>query len=579
MTERRTFWWKVGYLVAIAALVVPLNLLSLPATRDSDGGKLAQLRKRFNLSEANLGEIDASAETIKLATLGLRGVAVNLLWERANHCKMIEDWSGFGAALTQIANLQPHFFTVWDYQAHNLSYNTSVEFDDYHDRYHWVMEGIKFLKLGKQYNEHEPRMTARIGWFIGHKMGKSDEHRQFRRLFKEDDNFHNADNPNRERSKRDSWLVSYEYYKKAWQEVNDGDPLRTTPVIFYSQPLMSLIYFADALESDSTAGETPHFGQVAQQAWKHAAEEMKEFVAKDIATWMGTFIHLDAQEDLVAHETDLEKQLQDLLPGEFDKFKADRGPKLTPDEQVSLKTSVDKRNGGQQTTAIEFWSAIAERTPADRRPQARKLVAEFRRTEEALRDIRISRDIVNFTYWKNRCEAERTDAALLARELTFKAGQEQMEARPTAAKKLYEQAFQQWRKVMDQFQVLREDSLTAEDLAEIVERYRNVLRQLAGDESKFPENFILQDILDSNEKTNPTGLVKSSAKSNAKTDKVSPPEKTPANDSPVKDKPATKDAPAPEKKPAPAATAEPPKVAEPPKSSDPAKSPASGTQK
>src|ERR1700676_1430512 len=159
---------------------MPLSWLSQPSVRlsatgkDTDfsrGGKLAQLRTDYNLTENNLGEIDASAETVKLATLGLRGVAVQILWQKANDCKMLEDWSGFGAALTQIAYLQPHFFMVWDFQAHNLSYNTSVEFDDYHDRYYWVIQGIKFLKQGQIQNKNEPRLTARIGWFLGHKIG------------------------------------------------------------------------------------------------------------------------------------------------------------------------------------------------------------------------------------------------------------------------------------------------------------------------------------------------------------------------------------------------------------------------
>ena len=244
MNERRTFWWKVGYIVAIAILVVPLHMLSLPATRDSPGGILAKLRTDNGLAEANLGEIDASAETVKLATLGLRGVAVNLLWEKANYYKKVEDWTNFGTVLTQIAYLQPHFYSVWEFQAHNLTYNTSVEFDDYKDRYDWVIKGIDFLKKGKSFNTNprdkrftEPRITKSIGWFISNKIGKADEHRQYRRLFKEDDRFHAADNPNRKPEDRDNWLVGAEYYRQAWEEVSRGAPLRTTPVLFYSQPL------------------------------------------------------------------------------------------------------------------------------------------------------------------------------------------------------------------------------------------------------------------------------------------------------------------------------------------------------
>ena len=121
-------------LVGIAALLVPLSALSQPADSTSEGGKLAQLRKQFGLSQANLGDVDPTSETIRLATLGLKNVAVTLLWDRANHYKKVEDWTNLSAALEQMTKLQPNFYSVWDFQAHNLSYNISVEFDDYHDR-------------------------------------------------------------------------------------------------------------------------------------------------------------------------------------------------------------------------------------------------------------------------------------------------------------------------------------------------------------------------------------------------------------------------------------------------------------
>ena len=184
MNHSSAFWWKIGYIVAIALLIWPLNWLSQPRKHGNPtGGKLAQLRSNYDSVEANLGEIDVSAETVKLATLGLRGVAVQILWNKANDYKMNEDWASFGAVLTQIAYLQPHFYsasgifrpTTSPTTPRSSSTTTIV-------RYYWVMEGIKFLKQGQAKNVNEPRITGRIGWFIGHKIGKADEHRQYRRL-------------------------------------------------------------------------------------------------------------------------------------------------------------------------------------------------------------------------------------------------------------------------------------------------------------------------------------------------------------------------------------------------------------
>ena len=106
-------------LVGIAALLVPLSALSQPADSKSEGGKLARLRRDHDLSQADLGEIDPSSETIRLATLGLKPAAVALLWDRANHYKKVEDWTNLSATLEQMTKLQPNFYSVWDYQAHN----------------------------------------------------------------------------------------------------------------------------------------------------------------------------------------------------------------------------------------------------------------------------------------------------------------------------------------------------------------------------------------------------------------------------------------------------------------------------
>ena len=84
---------------------MPLFWLSQPATnavkgvQGSPGGKLAQLRDQYHLSQAQLGQIDPTSVTIKLATLGMRGVAANILWEKANDYKMKKDWTNFGATL------------------------------------------------------------------------------------------------------------------------------------------------------------------------------------------------------------------------------------------------------------------------------------------------------------------------------------------------------------------------------------------------------------------------------------------------------------------------------------------------
>ena len=224
MSSHSSFFRKIIYLVAIAVLLMPLFWLSQPATnavkgvQGSPGGMLAQLRDQYHLSQAQLGQIDPTSVTIKLATLGMRGVAANILWEKATDFKMKKDWTNLGATLNQITKVQPNFINVWSNQAWNLSYNVSVEFDDYRQRYRWVIKGIDFLKEGIRYNERQPRLVWDLGWMISEKIGKADESKQFRKLFKEDDDFHGS----RPLALRDNWLVGKEWFDRVDRDGRRG---------------------------------------------------------------------------------------------------------------------------------------------------------------------------------------------------------------------------------------------------------------------------------------------------------------------------------------------------------------------
>ena len=103
---------------------------------------------------------------MKLSTFGMRGVATAVLWLKSNDYKKKKDWTNFAAALNQIIRLEPHFASVWQHQAWNIAYNVSVEFDDYRERYRWVIKGIEFLIRGVDYNKKNPRLYADVGWDI-----------------------------------------------------------------------------------------------------------------------------------------------------------------------------------------------------------------------------------------------------------------------------------------------------------------------------------------------------------------------------------------------------------------------------
>ena len=480
-------------LVLIAVLLVPLSALSQPRDSSSSGGYLARLRTEAQLSQADLGEIDPTSETMRLATLGLKNIAVTLLWDRANFYKKVEDWTNLSAVLEQMTKLQPNFYSVWDFQAHNLSYNISVQFDDYHDRYAWVMKGIEFLRQGVFFNTREPRLLGRMGWFIGQKIGRADEKVQYRRLFKADDDFHERDRPGRTLVERDNWLVGREKYLAAQKLVDSGAPLKTTPLIFHSEPMMTAINYARALESDGV------FDDKARDGWELATEEMRRFAVRQIPTSWDVPIRLGLREAELARAERLAKQLEELLPGKFSEMESDRENALSKEQKSALQVPpLDRTEQEQQLVAAAqremkvTWRLVAQNADPEVRAKAKRLAEEYVEATETADIIDRYRDIVNFDYWRATCEMSVTDLALQAREATWRAEKDYEEARLQPAKQAFEEAFKAWRKVLDDSDVLRKDAMTQEDIIEIIDTYRELLEQL---DEPFPQPFILDDVL------------------------------------------------------------------------------------
>ncbi|HTQ38035.1 MAG TPA: hypothetical protein VMJ32_03355, partial [Pirellulales bacterium] len=505
-------------MLAIAVLWFPIYWISHPASLDADGshspgGKLAQLREEHQLSEATLGEIDPASQTAELATLGLGGVAVQLLWNSAHQYQMKEDWASLKAVLDQIIRLEPHFWSVWDFQGHNLSYNISVEFDDYRDRFYWVMQGIDFLKQGVKFNSTDPRFLARIGWFYGNKIGRADEHVQYRRLFRKQQE---------EKNERltDNWLVSHDWYRQAENLVDSGKPLRvyigenagahvTKPgerapsaLLFFSEAAMSLINYADNLEVEGT------FGDSAKAAWENASEEWVRYANRDLNTSYGYTVRLWDLEIFRKQAEDLKQQLEKLLPGQMEKIHQAKLAALTEDERRALAKKPTDRSPDENAAANAAegktkvtWEEVILQAPPQSRPEARTLNDELIELEHKINTIDTYRDIVNYNYWWARCQAEPKDDCLLARDLLYQAEEAYKDTKLFDAKKRYEDAFAKWRIVLDQYPVLRSSNIVADDLVDEINKYRKVIGKIPG--SKFPDNFVLQDMIDLNEGKTP----------------------------------------------------------------------------
>ena len=158
---------QIAYGVGILALFG----LMLPYTQ-----WLRDRKESRQLGEATIGQIDAGSFMLKLALLGgARGVAANVLWNRALDLQKVHDWDRLKLTVDQITKLQPHFLRVWSWQGWNLAYNVSVEWDAPEDKYEWIKQGIDFLKEGVRKNEKSPDLMWDTAWTYYQKLGVSDE--------------------------------------------------------------------------------------------------------------------------------------------------------------------------------------------------------------------------------------------------------------------------------------------------------------------------------------------------------------------------------------------------------------------
>ena len=496
--NRNTIRRKVIYLAILVAMLIPLYLLGQPADRNDAGGQLSAMRLKYDIAESNLGEISPSSETMKLASLGLRGVAATMLWSKANQFQIEHEWDRHRATVNNIALLQPHFEKVWEYQAHNLTYNISKEFDDYRQRYEMVREGSEFLIGGVRQNRNAPRLVWYTGWFYGAKIGMADEKRQFRRLFREDEVGHEnlldenipVDSPEARGpdGRPDNWLVGRLWLNEGYDLVDSGVPVRRqTPLNFFETGPKWRIKHAESIESEGVLDDG------ALTAWQLAAEDWSKFGNRSIPTTAAFTIKLDQLDELKQQKAEKLQQFRELAPEVYDaRYRANyealgqQGKDLLAKKESDLNfvevELVEKYRAG----LVPPLMPLVEQFPQQKRLRAVELVDQINDLEERIIKTRGYREQINYGYWKSLAQAEQEERTVRARKLVFDAEAANAKADPFTAKELYEEAFALWAEIFDDYPVLTIDD-TAEDLARSIRRYFVLV-----DSDELPDDFPLK---------------------------------------------------------------------------------------
>jgi hypothetical protein len=520
------------YLGLIAALILPLSMIALPETRDAtgtiknEGGQLSILREKFSLSQAKLAEVDPASETMRLASLGLRGIAVCSLWMQAMEQKKTENYDQLASTLKTLTKVQPNFVKVWEYQAHNLAYNVSMEFDDYEYRYHWVKKGIGFLKEGIPYNKTDHRITDWLGWFIGHKIGKSDEKASFRRMFSKDGDFHKsmADYIDPESYETrgygynyDNWLMAYQWYDWSRRMVDEQSMRKkSSDMLFYNNRPSQRRQQGLSLQVEFRPDESQ------KQVWQLAKDELEDYGRIEMANSFGIKYTLEGLYPTDLQISERRKQLDEWVPQLRRKYVEDvlAELKIPPEVMEAWRTPVDDRTEEQKIMArdVDFVLneknadidyRIAKAAPADVSFKAEKIAREIEELKAKQFTINKDAETINYAFWKERCKAEASDIGILARQALFDAENARQKAiyddevdrdyrtkevtvTRRGALSLYWDAFEKCKVLLTESPDLR-DGVFGDEIVSEIQKYQSVLK-LTGRE--WPNNFPLQQFID-----------------------------------------------------------------------------------
>ena len=366
-----------------------------------------------------------------------------------------------------------------------------------------MIQGIDFLKKGISYNKKKPRLYQKTGWTVSQKIGRSDEKKQFRKLFVEDDQFH-GDRP---KSERDNWLVGKEWYERAADLIDNKGALLhgDSPLIFRSKAPMCQMNYAESIEKDGV------FGEKARKAWADAFDDWEEYGEQDIPYSDNTMLHLGELDLLEERLTKLSDELDALAPDAREKLKKNKLENLTEAQRKALATPPQLRDQKQMQLAYEAealidvsFDEVYRQAAENDQKKAKELLDEIEKVQAIYSRTKSYRGIVNYDYWGLRAKIEQNKDMLDARKLSYQAQKFFSEGGNLIdARKAFEGSVASWANVLRSNELLMgtkagtasdqealmannmlmTDKATNDDLDDLIEQYGKVLDQ---EDAMFP---------------------------------------------------------------------------------------------
>ena len=495
--NKNSLFRKTAYIVIVVMLLLPLFAMGRPGS-----GLIGQLRTKHKMGQANLGKLDPTSESMRLATLGMKGIASTILWLRADYYKEEKYFDRFSATLNQISLLQPHFISVWEFQAHNLGYNVAPEYEDYRQRYEWIKKGIDYLIRGTKFNERKPMLQYVLGQqYFGSKMGKADEKIQYRSLYKNDTDFHEYlkdqglvgldTGGHGYDQKPDNWLTGKLWLNQATDLYEAGAAIKKSPHLLYSYSPAWRMYYADAIESEGILDAS------ASLAWKQSGEEWSQFGTKSLyQLGQGKDLTLLSQSRVRSEIDSLQSALNELTASAMPKAVENLRKTISPEELKIYDTPKELRDPNDDAT---YYSVAARTTPTaqqlasqlekGQQVEVLNLSNKINQSTEFLKLIDSYRSQVNYEYWELRAKIEQRDEMIKARYLTYEADKLIDVADIKGALELYEQAWVLWDWIFRRYPTMMTDDV-GDDVEKSLGRYKKLV------DKDLDKNFVLFDFLE-----------------------------------------------------------------------------------
>ena len=89
---------------------------------------------------------------------GFRGLVTDLLWMRALRAKDQGRYYESVALFQLISRVQPRFEQVWEYMAHDMSFNIAHQVEGQSEKWAWFLAGVQAQARGVERNPRSSRL-------------------------------------------------------------------------------------------------------------------------------------------------------------------------------------------------------------------------------------------------------------------------------------------------------------------------------------------------------------------------------------------------------------------------------------